>query len=199
MGKRCWRRGGRVPGRAEEGWCRGAGRRVPRAGAAQGEPGGPGGRARRLQRAGRAGPEWGKGPPAPPPRGRAGVWGGARARPASRRRRGLCTRAGLCWRRRERDPVGSGKSAESGCGDQGPRCRRGRRDPEGLGSAVRAPRRAVCAASPMGLEGALQAPARAPGWEACGTDGPVPGGPALGPRAREGLWNRRAAKGAWQP
>ena len=69
----------------------------------------------------------------------------------------------------------------------------------GSGPPSEPPRRSRCAASPVGLEGALQAPARAPGWEACSTDGPVPGGPALGPRARERLRNRQAAKGAWQP
>ena len=50
----------------------------------------------------------------------------------------------------------------------------------GSGPPSEPPRRSLCAASPLGLEGALQAPARAPGWEACSTDGPVPGGARVG-------------------
>ena len=109
-------RGGRGPGRAVYGRCLGARRRVQRAGRRQrtrecGEGprrgwSGLGGRARE-----------GVGAPSSPARavfarprplllesGR----GGAPARPASWRRLGPCTRAGLRWLRRELDPTGGG-------------------------------------------------------------------------------------------
>lgn len=120
--KRCWRGvrpdgggvgwgrgagGGAGASRAESrgGLCQGCRETCPRAGAAQGIQEGGGRAGRAAAEAGQAGPEWAR--PRPASQGRA--CGAGPGSLASRRRRGLLPRAGLCWRRRERDLVGSGK------------------------------------------------------------------------------------------
>lgn len=133
----------------------------------------------------------------PPPGGGQGAGAGPGLAGLLWRRRGRHLEP-ACWRRRERGPGSSGSEPVRVRGS-GLRCRCGGADPEGSGPAVESPTPRSLRSVSHGPEGSSRLRGRAPGWEACGTDGPVSWGPALGPRAREGLRNRRAAKGAWQP
>lgn len=206
VGKRCWRG---AEGEPEKGEVGVPGETDPeRRGAARGARG---------EQGGAAGPQEGWGGPAregasgrrAPAAGAAGraalaprgpcpssPEGGARARPASWLRRGPCTRAGLCWRRRERDPeAAAAVVSAAGAGSRGVAWAAG---PAGLG--LRQVRRAQ-PARPPSAHGAGRARPRAGRWaparRTCRTDGGDPWGPAPGPGLGQGLQDLTLAKRDW--
>lgn len=201
VGKRCWRG---AEGEPEKGEVGVPGETDPeRRGAARGARG---------EQGGAAGPQEGWGGPAregasgrrAPAAGAAGraalaprgpcpssPEGGARARPASWRRRGPCTRAGLCWRRRERDPeAAAAVVSAAGAGSRGVAWAAG---PAGLG--LRQVRRAQPARPPSARPssgwkvGSCQEDVPNRWWGSLGTRaGARPGAGSPGPHfSEEGL------------